>query len=204
MTEIFLLFYVYFFHRDMNFKIISPVPCYLWPWYHYAGSFSRWINYAHSPASQFIRGNGRSVEDQSQVRIPAVTRFNYGEFHVNGLHRIILDQAISTINFNTIHIFICVLCVIYICSFSYQLLFNICICKILKYIIKLYIVYIIKIIIVYCIYYKTVNIKIYVKNLLYTCIICIYVYICVIARVHASLREIHNLLNLFILLHFHN
>jgi len=66
----------------MNFKIISLVPYYSRPWYHYAGSFSRRINYGRPLASQFMCGNSRSVGDQSQVHIPAVTRFNYTEFHV--------------------------------------------------------------------------------------------------------------------------
>lgn len=104
----------------MNFKIISLVPYYLRPWYHYASSFSRRINYVHSLSSQFICGNGRSVEDQSQVRIPAVTRFNYGEFRVNGSYRIILDQTISAINFSTIYIFECIFCAQYMCTIYVQ------------------------------------------------------------------------------------
>jgi len=35
----------------MNFKIISLVPYYSRPWYHYAGSFSHRINYGRPLAS---------------------------------------------------------------------------------------------------------------------------------------------------------
>lgn len=81
----------------MNFKIISLVPYYSRPWYHYTCSFSRRINYARPLASQFICGNCRSVGDQSQVRIPAVTWFNYREFRANGSYRIISNQTSSAI-----------------------------------------------------------------------------------------------------------
>lgn len=78
-------------------------------------------------ANQFICGNGRSVGDQSQVRIPVVIRFNYGAFRVNGSYGIILDQAISTINFSKIYIFDRILCNIYMQFFLIKLL-NIFIC----------------------------------------------------------------------------